>query len=81
MAERWSPPLTTVKVDPLQAGKAAAEILFADMSMAPDKRLPKHVLLPASMVIGGSTAAPSSQKARKSSAERASVNGRRRATL
>ncbi len=26
MAERWSPPLTTVRVDPLQAGKAAAEL-------------------------------------------------------
>ena len=65
MAERWSPPLTTVKVDPFQAGKAAAEILFADIKIAPEERLPKHVLLPASMVVRGSTAAPSSRKARK----------------
>ncbi|MEH2548941.1 LacI family transcriptional regulator [Bradyrhizobium sp. AZCC 2262] len=63
MAERWSPPLTTVRVDPFQAGKAAAEILFADMKVSPEERLPKHVLLPASMVVRGSTAkVPSSQK-------------------
>lgn len=59
MAERWSPPLTTIRVDPFQAGKAAAEILFADMKTSPEERLPRHVLLPASMVIRSSTAAPS----------------------
>jgi LacI family transcriptional regulator len=63
MARRWTPPLTTIRVDPFKAGREAAEILFSDMQLQPDKRSSKHVLLPTTPVIRHSTAAPRSRQA------------------
>lgn len=58
MARHWTPPLTTVQVDPFEAGRVAAEILYADMLLQPKQRSPRHVLLPARLVVRDSTARP-----------------------
>lgn len=56
MAQYRTPPLTTVKIDPYLAGIKAAEILFSDLQTPAEAREPKHILLPVSLVVRGSTA-------------------------
>jgi LacI family transcriptional regulator len=56
LADRLSPPLTTVHVDKKELGTAAARLMLQLLSV-PDSE-PEHVVLPVSLVIRGSSGPP-----------------------
>lgn len=61
LSARWSPPLTTVQIQPYRAGQQAAEILLENI-LSPQTFRPQHFVLPATLVVRRSTARPSHQK-------------------
>lgn len=57
LSARWTPSLTTARIQPYLAGQTAARILLANMEFSSDFQ-PQHVVLPADLVIRESTAQP-----------------------
>lgn len=56
LADRMTPPLTTVRIRSYDCGRAAAEILLEQLDTPPDARQPRHVVMPVELVVRGSTA-------------------------
>ena len=55
-SDRFSPPLTTVRVPHHQLGRRAADLLLE--RLADPARRARHVVLPVELVVRGSTAPP-----------------------
>ena len=56
-ADRLVPALTTVRIDQYREGFEAAELLVEMMERVPEKREPRHIVLPVEIVIRDSTRA------------------------
>jgi LacI family transcriptional regulator len=55
-ADRFSPPLTTIRIPHYEIGVAAADLLLERLRQAGDG--PREVVLPANLIVRGSTRRP-----------------------
>lgn len=62
--DRFSPPLTTVRVPLYALGSAAADLLLERLK-EPDANPPRSVVLPTELIVRGSTGDPATQSARR----------------
>lgn len=65
LADRLLPPLTTIRVEQHEAGRAAAELLLEALASPPGERVARHVVLPVQLIVRGSTRAVSAGEARR----------------
>jgi LacI family transcriptional regulator len=55
LADRLSPPLTTVRVHHYKVGTEAAELVLNVLDRPPHERVPRQVVMPAEPIVRGST--------------------------
>ena len=64
LADRLSPPLTTVRIQQYDVGLHAADILMDMIATPPERRIPRHLIRPVELITRGSTGAPPMRPAR-----------------